>query len=91
MTYTSWSLEIAIVLEQKQVLGIVDSTETALDVKDRTEFDPWKMQHGITWLTIALALEPSLHSQYGIQKDAKALWELFEEDDKAKAKRNVLA
>ena len=36
--YKSWSLEIEILLEQKQVLGVVDGTEEAPDAKDRTEF-----------------------------------------------------
>jgi len=29
--YKSWSLEVEILLEQKQILGSVDSTEEALD------------------------------------------------------------
>jgi hypothetical protein len=41
----SWSLEIQILLEQKQVLGIVNSTETAPDTKDITEFNAFKKQH----------------------------------------------
>jgi hypothetical protein len=36
--YMSWSLEIEIFLEQKQVLGNVDGTEEAPDVNDGIEF-----------------------------------------------------
>jgi hypothetical protein len=43
----SWSLAVEILLEQKQVLGIVDSKEEALDMKnakDTTEFKAWQKQ-----------------------------------------------
>jgi len=89
--YKSWSLEIEILLEQKQVLGIVDGTEEAPDAKDGPEFKAWKKQHGIARSTILLAMERSLHQQYGVQKDAKALWDQLKEDYKSKVKLNVWA
>jgi len=58
--YTSRSLEIEILLEQKEVLGIVDGTEEAPDAKEGTEFKAWKTQHGIARSTILLAMEWSL-------------------------------
>jgi len=87
--YKSWSLEVEILLEQKQVLGIVDSTEEAPE--DATELKSWKKQHGIAWSTILLAMERSLQQQYGGQKDAKALWDQLKEDYKSKVKLNVWA
>jgi hypothetical protein len=89
--YKSWCLEIEILLEQKQVLGIVDGTEEAPDAKDRTEFKAWKKQHGIARPTMLLAMERSLQQQYGVQKDAKALWDQLKEDYKSKVKLNVWA
>jgi len=89
--YKSWSLEIEILLEQKQVLGIADGTEEAPDAKDGTEFKAWKKQHGIARSTILLAMERSLQQQYGVQKDAKALWDQLKEDYKSKVKLNVWA
>ena len=89
--YKSWSLEIKIHLEQKQVLGIVAGTEEAPDAKDGTEFKAWKKQHGIARSTILLAMERSLQQQYGVQKDAKALWDQLKEDSKSKVKLNVWA
>jgi len=92
--YKSWSLEVEILLEQKQVLGIVDGTEEAPDAKnakDATEFKAWKKQHGIARSTILLAMERSLQQQYGVQKDAKALWDQLKEDYKSKVKLNVWA
>jgi len=89
--YKSWSLEVEILLEQKQVLGIVDGTEEAPDAKDGTEFKAWKKQHGIARSTILLAMERSLQQQYGVQKDAKTLWDQLKEDYKSKMKLNVWA
>ena len=67
--YKSWSLEVEILLEQKQVLGIVDGTEEAPDAKnakDMTGFKAWKQQHGIARSTILLVMERSLQQQYGV-------------------------
>jgi len=87
--YKSWSLEVEILLEQKQVLGIVDGTEEVPE--DATELKSWKKQHGITWSTILLVMERSLQQQYGVQKDAKALWDQLKEDYRSKVKLNVWA
>jgi len=57
--YKSWRLEMEIVLEQKEVLGVVNGTEEATDANDGTEFEAWKKQHGIAWSTILLAMERS--------------------------------
>ena len=43
--YKSWSLEVEILLELKQVLGIVDGTEEAPE--DATELKSWNKQHRI--------------------------------------------
>jgi len=87
--YKSWSLEVEILLEQKQVLGIVDGTEEAPE--DATELKSWKKQDGIARSTILLAMERLLQQQYGVQKDAKALWDQLNEDYKSKVKLNVWA
>ena len=87
--YKSWSFEIEILLQQKQVLGIVDGTEEAPDAKDGTELETWKKQHGIARLTILLAMERSLQPQYGVQNEVKALRDQLKEDNKSKVKLNV--
>jgi len=75
----------------RYILGIVDGTEEAPDAKDGTEFKAWKKQHGIARSTILLAMERSLQQQFGVQKDAKALWDQLKEDYKSKVKLNVWA
>jgi len=87
--YKSWSLEVEILLEQKQVPGIVDGTEEAPE--NAPELKSWNKQHGIAWSTILLAMERSLQQQYGVQKDAKKLWHQLEENYKSKVKLNVSA
>jgi hypothetical protein len=87
--YKSWSLEVEILFEQKQVLSIVDVTEAALE--DATELKSWKMNHGIAQSTIPLAMERSLQQQYRIQNDAKALWDQLKKDCKSKVRVNVSA
>jgi len=89
--YKSWRLEIEILLERKQVLGIVDGTEEAPDATDAQEFKAWKKQHGIAWSTVFLAMERSLQQQYGVQKDAKGLWDQLKDEYKLKLKLNVWA
>jgi len=87
--YKSWSLEVEILLEQKQVLSIVDGSEQAPE--DLTELKSWKKQHGIARSTILIAMERSLQQQYGVQEDAKALWDQLKEDNKLKVRLNVWA
>jgi len=91
MEYKSWTLEIEILLKQKQVLGIVDGTEEAPDAKDAMEFEAWKKWHGIAWSTILHMMERSLQQLYGVLTDAKALWDQLKEDYKSKKKLNVWA
>ena len=91
MDYKSWSLEIEIHLEQKQVLGIVNGTHETLEAKDRTEFKALKKQHQTAQLTILLAMEPSSLQQYHVQNDLTALCDLLREDHKLNWKLNVLA
>jgi len=86
--YKSWCTEIEILLEQKQVLGIVDGTEEAPEKKSK-EYKEWKKQHGVACSTILLAMERPLQQQYGVQKDPKALWDQLMEDYKSKVQLNV--
>jgi len=76
--YKSWSLEIEILWVQKQVLGI-NSTEAVPDAKDATEFEPWKMWHGIIQSTILLVMERLLQQWYSIQTDGKGILGWVEE------------
>jgi hypothetical protein len=87
--YKSWSLEVEILLEQKQVLGIVDGTEEAPE--DATELKSWKQQHEIAQPSSLLAKERSLQQQYGVWNDPKALWYQLKEDYKSNVNLSVWA
>jgi hypothetical protein len=90
--YKSWCLEVEILLEHKQVLGIVNGTEEepdAKNAKDATEFKALKKHHPITRSTILLAMERSVQQLYGVKKDAKALWDQLMEGYKLKVTLNV--
>jgi hypothetical protein len=82
-------LDVEELLEQKQVFGVVDGTEEAPE--DVTELKAWKTQHGIAQLPILLAMDRSLQQQYGVQQDAKALWNHLKEEYKLKVKLIVWA
>ena len=73
--YKRCSFEIELLFEKKRVLGIVQGTEEAPDAKNGTECEAWKKQHGIAQSTILLAMGRSLQQQYGVQKEAQALWD----------------
>jgi hypothetical protein len=88
----SWYLAVEILLEQKQVLGIVNGTEEepdAKNAKDATEFKAWKKQHPITRSTILLTMERSVQQLYGVKKDANELWDQLLEGYKSKVTLNV--
>jgi hypothetical protein len=89
--YKSCCTDIEILLEQKQVLGIVDGTEEAPENQKLEEYKEWKKQNGIARSTILLAMERPLQQQYGVQKDAKELWEPLMEPYKSKVKLNVIS
>jgi len=89
MYYRSWSFEIEILLEQKQVLSGVDSTEDTPE--DVTELKSWKKQHGIGRWTILLTMEWSFQQQYGVQQDAIVLWDQLKEDWKSMVKLTIWA
>jgi hypothetical protein len=92
--YKHWSLEVEILLQQEQVLGIFDGTEQVPDLmnaKCATVFKTWKEQHRIVQPTILLAMERLLQQQYGFQNNTKALRDQVKEDYKLKGMLNVWA
>jgi hypothetical protein len=88
MDYKSWSLEVEILMEQEQILGIADGPVEALE--DVTELESWRKQHGIALLTILLAMERSLQQQYGIEKDAQASWNQLKEGQQVEGEGECL-
>jgi len=80
--YTQWATEMALLLAQKHVYGIIkgfnDKLEkpaanaTAIEnaaLKDRMN------HHGVGRSTILLGIEPRIQVKYRVVDDAKRLWE----------------
>jgi len=73
------------------VLSGVEDPEEAPDPNNATEFIAWHEQYGITRLTILLMMERSMQQQYGVQKEAKALWDQWKEEYELMVKLNKWA
>jgi len=99
--YKQWSGGMALLVEQKQVYGIVmgeDERPEDLVEKDATAGDKlahhpavndWVKQHGTARSTILLSMEPRLQALYMEITDARTLWEKLPMVYKAKLKFNV--
>jgi len=98
--YKQWSGEMALLLEQKQVYGIVtgederpeDPAEDATaagKLAHRAAVKDWVKQHGTARSTILLGMEPRLQASYMEITDARTLWEKLATAYKAKLKFNV--
>jgi hypothetical protein len=91
---------MALLLEQKQVYGIVmgedkrpedraEDATTAEKLAHRAAVKDWVKQHGTARLTILLGIEPWLQASYMEITDARTLWEKLATGYKARLKFNV--
>jgi hypothetical protein len=87
--YQPWSLEVDILLEQKQDLSIVDGTDEAQ--VNTPDLKRWKKQPRIARWIILPTMERSLQLQYGIPYGTQTLWNQLKEDNKSNMKLNVCA
>jgi hypothetical protein len=84
--YKQWSGEMALLLEQKQVYGIVmgkderpkdlaEQEATATEkLAHRAAVKDWVKQHGTARSTILLSMEPGLQASYMEITEAQTLW-----------------
>ena len=94
--YKQWSGEMALLLEQKVVWGVIEGYDTkpptpATDaaVTEIKEYKEWMNRHGIAWPTILLGMEPRLQNEYMDVKDAKELWEKLATTYRTKLQLNI--
>jgi hypothetical protein len=98
--YKQWSGEMALLLEQKQVYGIVTGDDekpeeaaegaTAADkLALKTAMKEWMKLHGTARSTILLGMESRLQASYMDIDDAQTLWEKLAAAYKSKLKLNV--
>jgi hypothetical protein len=94
--YAQWATEMALLLEQKQVYGIIkgydDKPEEPAANATATEkaaFKDWMNRHGVARSTILLGMEPRIQAEYTVVDDAKTLWEKLASAYKSKLKLNI--
>ena len=94
--YAQWATEMALLLEQKQVYGIIkgydDKPEEPAANATATEkaaFKDWMNRHGVARSTILLGMEPRIQAEYTVVDDAKTLWEKLASAYKSKVKLNI--
>jgi len=94
--YAQWATEMALLLEQKQVYGIIkgydDKPEEPAANTTATEkaaLKDWMNRHGVARSTILLGMEPRIQAEYMVVKDAKTLWEKLTSPYKSKPKLNI--
>jgi hypothetical protein len=94
--YAQWATEMALLLEQKQVYGIIKGydekpEEPAANVtaREKAAFKDWMNRHGVARSTILLGMEPRIQAEYTVVDDAKTLWEKLASAYKSKLKLNI--
>jgi len=94
--YAQWATEMALLLEQKEVYGIIkgydDKPEELAANATSTEkaaIKDWMNRHGVARFTILLGMEPRIQAEYTVVEDAKTLWEKLASAYKSKLKLNI--
>jgi len=94
--YAQWATEMALLLEQKQLYGLINGynhkpEEPAANATttEKAAFKDWMNHHGVARLTILLGMEPRIQAEYTVVDDAKTLWEKVASAHKSKLKLNI--
>jgi len=92
-----WAPEMALLLEHKQVYGIIKRyddkpKEPAANATatEKAAFKDWMNCHGVARSTILLGMEPEIQAEYTGIEDTKTLWERLASAYKSKLKLNIL-
>jgi len=94
--YAHWATDMALLLEQKPVYGIIteydDKPEEPAANATATEkaaFKDWMNRHGAARSTILLGMEPRIEAEYTVVYDANMLCEKLASAYKSKLKLNI--
>jgi len=95
--YAQWATEMALLLEQRQVYGIIkgydDKTEVPAANATATEkapFKDWMNGHDVARSTILLDMELRIQAEYMVVDDVKTHWEKLASAYKSKLKLNIV-
>jgi len=87
---------MALLLEQKQVYGIIkgyndkpDEPAANVTATEKAAFKDWMNRHGVASSTILLGMEPRIQEEYMVIDDAKMLWEKLASAYQSKLKLNI--
>jgi hypothetical protein len=96
MNYAQWATDMALLLEQKQVYGIINGyddkrEEPAANITgtEKAAYKDWMNRHGVARSTILLRIEHRIHAEYTVVNNAKTLWEQLASANKSKLKLNI--
>jgi hypothetical protein len=94
--YAQWRTEMALLLEQKQVYGIIKGydhkpEEPAANATaiEKAAFKDLMNRHGVARSTILLGIERRIEVKYTVVDDVKTLWEKLPSAWKSKLKLNI--
>src|SRR5882757_10372132 len=80
--YAHWATEMGLLLEQKQVYGIIKGYDNKQEepvanatATEKAASKDWMNHHGVARSTILLGMEPRIQVEYTVLEDAKTLWE----------------
>jgi len=94
--YAQWATEMALLLEQKQVYGIIrgyndkpEEPAANATAAEEAAFKDWMNRHHVARSTILLGMEPRIQAEYTVVDDAKMPWEKLASAYKSKLKLNI--
>jgi hypothetical protein len=94
--YAQWATEMALLLDQKQVYGIIKGYDNKPEepaanttATEKAAFKHWMNRHGVARSTILLGIEPRIPAEYTVVDDAKMLWEKLASAYKSHLKLNI--
>jgi len=94
--YAQWAAEMALLLEQKQVYGIIkgyhdkpEEPAANTTTMEKAAFKDWMNWHGVARSTNLLGMEPRIQAEYRIVENAKTLWEKLASAYKSELKLNI--
>jgi acylphosphatase len=78
--YRQWATEMALLLEQKQVYGIIKGYDDKLEeaaanatATEKAAFKDCMNRHGVARSTILLGIQPRIPTEYTVVNDVKML------------------
>ena len=94
--YAHWAIEMVLLLEQKQVYGIIkgfndkpEEPAANATAAERATLKDWMNRHGVASWTILLGMEPRIQVKYTVVVNAKTISEKLTSAYRSKLKLNI--